>query len=392
MPNKIGLCLSGGGYRATLFSLGSLIRLNELGILSKINRISSVSGGSITNAVLAMNWRKLKCNSDGIISNFDEFVTNPLVKFCSKDFDIKTIIKGMLNPFKDIPEKVVDNYNKELFKGLKFDSIIQEINDGDIKSPQFLFYGTSLQTGSGIRMVDGIYYDWKIGAISISDWELARVVGISSAFPPWLSPVEIRVPSNQWVKGKWASLFENEEFKNKLSLTDGGVYDNMGMESQWKKDSQKLEREEHPYHAYLKDDIDICLVSDAGGPLTFDEDPNSNWAATSIRTTNLIMDQARAVRKRWYIDKLKKKELSGTYWGIATKINNYEIDAMLQDNPLTRDLKKVPTRLSDFGEKTISHLINWGYALVDAAITKHLPEIISLKSHRTWPKNKFPLN
>src|ERR1035437_6460162 len=48
----IGLCLSGGGYRAMLFHLGALWRLNELGYLPKLNRISSVSGGSITAGVL----------------------------------------------------------------------------------------------------------------------------------------------------------------------------------------------------------------------------------------------------------------------------------------------------------------------------------------------------
>lgn len=51
----IALCLSGGGYRAMLFHLGALWRLNEWGYLPQLNRISSVSGGSITAAVLAMN-------------------------------------------------------------------------------------------------------------------------------------------------------------------------------------------------------------------------------------------------------------------------------------------------------------------------------------------------
>jgi NTE family protein len=44
----IALCLSGGGYRAMLFHLGALWRLNELGYLPTLARISSVSGGSIT--------------------------------------------------------------------------------------------------------------------------------------------------------------------------------------------------------------------------------------------------------------------------------------------------------------------------------------------------------
>jgi NTE family protein len=51
-----GLCLSGGGYRAMLFHLGGILRLNEAGLLSRLSRISSVSGGSITAATLGTRW------------------------------------------------------------------------------------------------------------------------------------------------------------------------------------------------------------------------------------------------------------------------------------------------------------------------------------------------
>ena len=51
----IGLCLSGGGYRAMLFHLGALWRLYEAGLLRGVKRISSVSGGSITAGVLGLN-------------------------------------------------------------------------------------------------------------------------------------------------------------------------------------------------------------------------------------------------------------------------------------------------------------------------------------------------
>src|SRR3981081_428864 len=51
----IGLCLSGGGFRATLFHLGALRRVNELGVLSRTDfrTVASVSGGSIMSAQLA---------------------------------------------------------------------------------------------------------------------------------------------------------------------------------------------------------------------------------------------------------------------------------------------------------------------------------------------------
>jgi NTE family protein len=73
----VALCLSGGGYRAMLFHLGTLWRLNELRYLPKLNRVSSVSGGSITNGVLAMNWSKLGFDANGVATNFDQHVTQP---------------------------------------------------------------------------------------------------------------------------------------------------------------------------------------------------------------------------------------------------------------------------------------------------------------------------
>jgi NTE family protein len=67
----IALCLSGGGYRAMLFHTGAIWRLVELGLLGSGNqvvrspdgtsrvvgtlqRISSVSGGSLTAGVLGL--------------------------------------------------------------------------------------------------------------------------------------------------------------------------------------------------------------------------------------------------------------------------------------------------------------------------------------------------
>src|SRR5689334_18099315 len=47
------LCLSGGGYRAALFHLGAVRRLNELGVLSQLTTVSGVSGGSIVANLLA---------------------------------------------------------------------------------------------------------------------------------------------------------------------------------------------------------------------------------------------------------------------------------------------------------------------------------------------------
>src|SRR5262249_26670896 len=79
------LCLSGGGFRATLFHLGVIQRLNELGVLARLSTISSVSGGSILNGVLATRWSGLTPGPDGMFTNLRDMVARPIRDFCSKD-------------------------------------------------------------------------------------------------------------------------------------------------------------------------------------------------------------------------------------------------------------------------------------------------------------------
>jgi NTE family protein len=72
------LCLSGGGYRALLFHLAALWRLNEWCYLPRLTRISSVSGGSITAGVLGFKWAKLRFDGQGIARAFDQEVVQPI--------------------------------------------------------------------------------------------------------------------------------------------------------------------------------------------------------------------------------------------------------------------------------------------------------------------------
>src|SRR2546422_4869134 len=95
-PNRrpgIGLALSGGGFRATLFHVGVLWRLNEFGLLSRIDRISSVSGGSITAGLLARRWKDLKFQ-DGIALVYPTEVAEPLLKFTKRHLDALAILKS----------------------------------------------------------------------------------------------------------------------------------------------------------------------------------------------------------------------------------------------------------------------------------------------------------
>jgi NTE family protein len=81
------LCLSGGGYRAMLFHVGAIWRLNELGYLPKLARISSVSGGSITAGVLGLNWHRLAFDGTGVAAALRQEFVEPIRGLASKTID-----------------------------------------------------------------------------------------------------------------------------------------------------------------------------------------------------------------------------------------------------------------------------------------------------------------
>jgi NTE family protein len=112
----IGLALSGGGYRAMVFHVGALIRLNEVALLRKIKRISSVSGGSITAGVLGTSWNYLKFTGD-VASNF-EIVVERGREMADVTVDAGAIIGGILLPG-SISDRVAKAYDETLFKGAK---------------------------------------------------------------------------------------------------------------------------------------------------------------------------------------------------------------------------------------------------------------------------------
>ena len=90
--SKTALCLSGGGFRATLFHSGALRRLNELGVLSQIDTITSVSGGSILNGVLATRWSERKQSAGGVFSNLEGEVIAPVEEFCRTNLRPKLLL------------------------------------------------------------------------------------------------------------------------------------------------------------------------------------------------------------------------------------------------------------------------------------------------------------
>jgi NTE family protein len=346
----IGLALSGGGYRATLYNLGSLWRLNDAGLLKKLTRITSVSGGSITSGALAVAWKTLDFDAAGRARNFPGAVAAPLRAFCKQGVDVSAGLEGLVSLMDDISDRVAKRYRENLVG----DATLQDL-PADDEGPRFVFYATSLQTGSSVRLSRPYIADYRIGRIPDPRLPLALTVAASSAFPPVLSPVVLKFDADAWEQLDGADLFPRRALREKLILTDGGVYDNMGLENVW-------------------DRFETVLVSDAGAPLDIEEDASTVWHKQALRVLAIVGEQSRALRKRELVANLVAGEMKGAYWGITTAIADYGLDdTMCRDTPVTEALRAIRTRLNPFNDEEQGRLINWGYALCDAALRRYLP-------------------
>jgi NTE family protein len=346
----VGLALSGGGYRAALFHIGSLWRLNELGWLKRLAEVTSVSGGSITAGWLGLQWKKLKFRRNGVADNFVEEVVNPLLEFCSHNIEIEGFFCGLARP-----------YHRKLFGK----ATLQDL-PSDEEGPRFTIYATSLQTGVSVRFSRPYLADYNLGEVREPKIELAKAVAASSAFPPIMRPVTLKFKPTEWKN--WPNWDRKKDIRGKqkmranMALTDGGVYDNMGLERVW-------------------DRYSTVLVSDAGAPFS----PTTSTCCQGLdrlslilRVFNTVNEQTRRLRRRWLIDEFEQGEAEGTYWGITTEIGHYELEKhklpppLLKDSKATAALSHMRTRLNRFSDREQKKLINWGYALADAAMRRHV--------------------
>lgn len=343
----MALCLSGGGYRAMVFHLGVLWRLCETGLLAKLKRISSVSGGSIAAAALGFRWAEIGAGADK--DAFVAKVVGPVRGLAGETIDADAIFWGVALPGR-VSDRVAKAYAEHLFG----DATLQALPD----EPRFVINATNVQSGALWRFSKPYMWDYRVGKVENPQVTLAEAVAASSAFPPVLSPFELRLDPAAFAPGTGDTL-QREPFTRRAYLTDGGVYDNLGLETAWRR-------------------YDTILVSDGGGRLEPEEAPKSDWASHSYRVLNLIDNQVRSLRKRQVIgsylaDPADAAHRKGAYWGIRTDIAHYQLaDALPCPHERTLALADQPTRLKRMSTDLQERLINWGYAVCDAALRKHV--------------------
>jgi NTE family protein len=357
----VGLCLSGGGFRAMLFHVGVLKRLNLAGRLQLLDRVSSVSGGSITAALLGLRWKKLTF-VNGVATDFDRHITDPLRAFAHLKVDIEAVATGTALPFVSISERVVSKMKKHLYGDATLQSLPAE------PDPRFVINATNLESGVLMRFSRPYLADYKVGRVEEPTTLLAEAVAASSAFPPFLSPYELDLSHAKWetVKG---NVHTSPGYRSDILLSDGGVYDNLAIETVWKR-------------------YQTVYISDASGHIDADADPARDWARGIIRVLHIIDSQVRSLRRSAVISAFKSPNdpHNGFFISTVSDFRNWPATTkrpyMDVDPTVTAQLAKISTRLNALPDDQQEKLINWGFAAADAGLLAYVDEDLPVES---WP-------
>jgi NTE family protein len=327
-------------------------------------------GGSVTSAYLGLKWKSLNFGSSGIADNFVDAIVGPMRHFCSRRIDVPSVIVGLISPFHHPSDIVAWRYNNLLYRG----ATLQDLPSDD-EGPRFTIYATSLQTGASVRFSRPYLAEYHLGMVDAPKTPLAFAVAASTAFPPVLCPATLKQKPDAWRKTTGADLYGNTRLRARMRLGDGGIYDNMGLERLW-------------------DRYSVVLVSDAGAPFTNVNDSRKvdfSQIMRLVRCMDIVGNQTRALRKRRLIADFKKGVRTGTYWGIATHIADYGLEKqglpgpLVADSETTADIARMRTRLSKFSDAEQERLINWGYALTDTAMRRHVVPKVTARGSLPYP-------
>lgn len=368
----------GGGFRASIFHVGALRRLNELGVLSQVDTFSCVSGGSIIGGYLAHRigggLRVADARYVGLDAVLDEFL-----QFTRRDIrTLPTLARLKIWERTGRAPRAIERYYRQLVGG----TLLVDLPS----HPRFIFCGTNLFFANSWVCERDRLGDYQSGYVRPppDDWSLARAIAVSSCFPPVFDPLPVSIESDLYSGG--AGLAGTSQggapnagdstglaaARSQLTLTDGGVYDNLGLEPVWKR------------HRTI-------LVSDGGKPL------QHKLVAPGFRLmrySDVIQNQVLALRKRWLVDTFVRSRkgidddtFNGAYWGIGSAVSSYGGSDYGYSKGLAVKVANIRTDLNGFSPNEIAILEKHGYELADTALRTHAPHLVTVTKPTvpTWP-------
>jgi len=401
---KIGLALSGGGFRASIFHLGVIRRLEELGIMHKVSVVSAVSGGSIIAAYYAYamedqlrllppaDWYNVEARLKAyniVAGKFLEKVrlnmrTRALL--FSPRYHPWLLVKAIaLRPFRDHAFSVLiqAEYDQHFFHDYTLDQLPavhpaaarqdaerrpdQTGNEphGAVKpapvltGPRLLLNTTSLMTGERKAFSrDANSYLAQLKSSNKNVLKVSQVVGASSGVPVVFPPTSI-----------CGEL-----------LVDGGVSDNQGVEGLLPLPAQySPERHSRANDKEAKKDcppppdyapVDTLLISDACGQLELRHTMSTGGLAVYSRVNDILMHQ---VRNKLLDLVALAKNADRIRFAFIHLLLNLKDDGRVRkrvSSELVEPLARIRTDLDQFSYIEAEALMYHGYTLIDAMIKR----------------------
>ncbi len=211
----LAVSLSGGGFRATLAALGVLRFLADTGLLADVRYVSSVSGGSVANGLLATAMPALRAGGFGR----DVFDAEVLVPFVERTSTESLTGRLLRHAWKIIGARTRTELLAGQFDELYFHGL--ELADLD-PSWRFVFNATNTTTGVRFGFERDVVGDYVIGQLPTAGTglRLAVAVAASAAVPGMLAPLVLTgLPEFPCQRGRT------------VRLGDGGELDNLGLEA-----------------------------------------------------------------------------------------------------------------------------------------------------------------
>jgi predicted acylesterase/phospholipase RssA len=333
----IGLALSGGGFRATLFHLGVIRRLAAEGKLSEVSRIASVSGGSVAAAHLVANWKKYN-------SSRDEFEAIAAELIALTKVDVRghigrrlpslwlwtTLIPGQ---WQKTPTRLLAKYyDRHIFHDAYLNDMVGE------GRPELLILSTNLSLPGlacfGQKQLLNIPFEESaIDPIETTLNPLAQVVAASSAYPGFFPPIHLSHTDVGAREGKMGQYF-----------TDAGVFDNLGL---------------FGLNAGATGPLDHIYASDAGRSFVPREEAEFGIFRTALRAVDIFMFRIRQLDLAAILGAGKPTLIS-----ISSKVSVDGASAV----SIQSQLENIRTDLDQFSDLEIEELIRHGYYVTAEAL------------------------
>lgn len=355
---KLGLALSGGGFRATLFHLGVVRFLRDARALKNVTDIASVSGGSILAAHLVLNWERYNgddASFEDAASEIVKFVRfdlrNHIVRRLPMQFPLRILAKALFLEGRTLtPNAILERYYRDYLYG---DRCLYELPD----KPMLHMLATNVSTGAlsafnrnGLfiqqRSSDGVRPIKRIPGQMAS---IPRVVGASSAFPGFFPPVQMTAADLGVPEGQFPTEF----------FTDGGVYDNLGVRAfSWLKQQDG--------------NFDHILVSDAGKPFQIISGASLGFIGQSVRATDILWDRV------WQLEHENFGDQEGFLFLSITESVDLSADPTALQPVVQAELQAIRTDLDRFSAMEINALVQHGYE-VARKVCRQKPVLGSVK-------------